>query len=63
LIGVGIRLVQDIGRHRKRMYSNMNIAEAEQWRRAFWFGPTLICRFDYRLIFVLYFFLTGSSWF
>ncbi|KAF8492551.1 fungal-specific transcription factor domain-containing protein [Russula emetica] len=36
LIGVGIRLVQDIGMHRKRVYSNMDTAEAEQWRRAFW---------------------------
>ena len=39
MIGVGIRLVQDIGMHRKRVYSNMNTAEAEQWRRAFWLEP------------------------
>ena len=39
MIGVGIRLVQDIGRHRKRMYSNMDLVEAEQWRRAFWLEP------------------------
>jgi hypothetical protein len=36
MIGVGIRLVQDIGMHRKRVYSTMDLAEAEQWRRAFW---------------------------
>ena len=39
MIGVGIRIVQDIGRHRKRVYSTMDMAEAEQWRRAFWFEP------------------------
>ncbi|KAI0248863.1 fungal-specific transcription factor domain-containing protein [Lactifluus subvellereus] len=36
MIGVGIRLVQDTGRHRKKMYCNMDLVEAEQWRRAFW---------------------------
>jgi hypothetical protein len=39
LIGVGIRLIQDIGMHRKRVYSNMDVAEAEQWRRVFWLEP------------------------
>lgn len=38
MIGVGIRLVQDVGRHRKRVYSGtQDLVEAEQWRRAFWF--------------------------
>lgn len=37
MVGVGLRLVQDVGRHRKRMYNNTDLAEAEQWRRAFWF--------------------------
>ncbi|KAF8486393.1 fungal-specific transcription factor domain-containing protein [Russula ochroleuca] len=36
LTGVGIRLVQEVGKHRKRIYSNMGLTEAEQWRRAFW---------------------------
>jgi hypothetical protein len=35
------------------MYSNMDVAEAEQWRCAFWFGPMLICRFDYWLMFCI----------
>ncbi|KAN0132380.1 hypothetical protein V8E53_009806 [Lactarius tabidus] len=33
----GLRLVQDVGKHRKRMYNSMDLAEAEQWRRTFWF--------------------------
>jgi len=36
LVGVGIRLIQDVGMHRKRTYCNMDMADAEQWRRAFW---------------------------
>ncbi|KAI9511917.1 fungal-specific transcription factor domain-containing protein [Russula earlei] len=36
MIGIGIRLVQDVGRHRKRVYNSKDSAEAEQWRRAFW---------------------------
>lgn len=40
MTGVGIRLVQDVGRHRKRVYSDaQDLVEAEQWRRAFWFEP------------------------
>ncbi|KAH9990706.1 fungal-specific transcription factor domain-containing protein [Russula vinacea] len=36
LIGVGLRLVQEVGKHRKKIYGSMNLVEAEQWRRAFW---------------------------
>ncbi|KAI0298023.1 fungal-specific transcription factor domain-containing protein [Multifurca ochricompacta] len=36
MIGVGLRLIQDVGRHRKKLYSSMSLVEAEQWRRAFW---------------------------
>jgi hypothetical protein len=36
MVGVGLRLVQDVGRHRKRLYSNTDLAESEHWRRAFW---------------------------
>ena len=25
--------------HRKRVYANLDVAEAEQWRRAFWLEP------------------------
>ena len=42
MVGVGIRLVQDVGRHRKKVYSgSQDLAEAEQWRRAFWFESRL----------------------
>jgi hypothetical protein len=37
MVGVGLRLVQDVGKHRKRVYNSMDPAEAEQWRRTFWF--------------------------
>ncbi|KAH9173662.1 fungal-specific transcription factor domain-containing protein [Lactarius sanguifluus] len=36
MIGVGIRLLQDVGRHRKRVYNKADLAEDEQWRRTFW---------------------------
>jgi hypothetical protein len=36
MVGVGLRLVQDVGKHRKRVYNSMDPAEAEQWRRTFW---------------------------
>ena len=36
MVGVGLRLIQDIGGHRKRVYNSMDLAEAEQWRRTFW---------------------------
>jgi hypothetical protein len=39
LIGIGIRLVQDVGKHRKRGYGTIAQTEAEQWRRTFWFEP------------------------
>jgi hypothetical protein len=28
--------MQDVGRHRKRVYGTTDLAEAEQWRRTFW---------------------------
>lgn len=37
MVGVGLRLIQDVGKHRKRVYNSMDLAEAEQWRRTFWF--------------------------
>lgn len=40
MVGVGLRLIQDVGKHRKRVYNSMDLAEAEQWRRTFWFVAT-----------------------
>ncbi|KZS98644.1 hypothetical protein SISNIDRAFT_481356 [Sistotremastrum niveocremeum HHB9708] len=36
LTGVGLRLAQDVGAHRKRMYKSYPNAEDELWKRAFW---------------------------
>ena len=35
-IGVGIRMAQDIGAHRKKTYSSNPTVETELLRRAFW---------------------------
>ncbi|KAI0666615.1 fungal-specific transcription factor domain-containing protein [Trametes maxima] len=36
LIGLGLRVAQDVGVHRKKTYSTMSKAEGELWKRAFW---------------------------
>ncbi|KAI1786446.1 fungal-specific transcription factor domain-containing protein [Ganoderma leucocontextum] len=36
IIGVGIRMAQDVGAHRKKVYSSSPTIEEELWRRAFW---------------------------
>ena len=36
IIGVGIRMAQDVGAHRKKVYSSSPTLEEELWRRAFW---------------------------
>ena len=36
VIGVGIRLAQDVGAHRKKVYNPTRTVEEELWRRAFW---------------------------
>ena len=61
MVGVGLRLIQDIGGHRKRVYNSMDLAEAEQWRRTFWcVTGTIFCSelfrdrlFFYRVLVVL----------
>jgi hypothetical protein len=35
-IKLGIRMVQDIGVHRKQVYSKKPTVQEEQWKRAFW---------------------------
>jgi hypothetical protein len=37
IIGVGIRMAQDVGAHRRKMYGEIPSAEKEQWKRAFWY--------------------------
>ncbi|KAI0635504.1 fungal-specific transcription factor domain-containing protein [Trametes polyzona] len=36
IIGIGIRMAQDVGAHRKKVYSTKPTMEEELWRRAFW---------------------------
>ena len=40
IIGVGIRMAQDVGAHRKKVYSASPTIEEELWRRAFWCVPS-----------------------
>lgn len=34
--GIGLRLAQDVGAHRKKVYGNPISPEDESWKRAFW---------------------------
>ena len=36
ILSLGIRMAQDVGAHRKKMYSATPTPEQELWRRAFW---------------------------
>ncbi|KAI0656643.1 fungal-specific transcription factor domain-containing protein [Cubamyces menziesii] len=36
LIGLGIRMVQDVGAHRQKTYNALSRPEGELWKRAFW---------------------------
>lgn len=37
IIGVGIRLAQDVGAHRRKVYNQAKrTVEDELWKRAFW---------------------------
>lgn len=36
-IGTGIRKVQDVGAHRRRVYGRKPSVEEELWKRVFWF--------------------------
>jgi hypothetical protein len=36
LLGLGMRLAQDVGAHRKEAYGEKNSLRDELWRRAFW---------------------------
>jgi hypothetical protein len=36
MVGVGIRLAQDVGAHRKRKTEGPMTVEDELWKRAFW---------------------------
>lgn len=36
IVGIGIRLAQDVGAHRRKSYNGKNSVEGELWKRAFW---------------------------
>ncbi|KAG0702839.1 fungal-specific transcription factor domain-containing protein [Suillus ampliporus] len=36
IVGIGIRLAQDVGAHRRKAYGNKPTVEEELWKRAFW---------------------------
>lgn len=36
MVGIGIRLAQDVGAHRRRTQNGELTVEDELWKRAFW---------------------------
>lgn len=36
MVGIGIRLAQDVGAHRRKVYNTPVSVESELWKRAFW---------------------------
>jgi hypothetical protein len=36
MVGVGIRLAQDVGVHRRKVHNHTLTPEDELWKRAFW---------------------------
>ncbi|KIJ60357.1 hypothetical protein HYDPIDRAFT_117261 [Hydnomerulius pinastri MD-312] len=41
IVGIGIRLAQDVGAHRRKVYSSKITVDGELWKRAFWVLVTL----------------------
>jgi hypothetical protein len=37
IVGIGIRLAQDVGAHRRKAYGHKPTVEEELWKRAFWY--------------------------
>lgn len=38
IVGTGLRLAQDIGIHRKKVYGTSLTVQDELWKRAFWYA-------------------------
>lgn len=36
MAGIGVRLAQDVGAHRRKVYNAPLSVESELWKRAFW---------------------------
>ena len=43
VLSLGIRMAQDVGAHRKKMYSATPTVEQELWKRAWWYALESIC--------------------
>jgi hypothetical protein len=56
LLGTGIRMAQDLGVHRKLMYTRKANAHDEQWKRAFWL---VYFQFWYDPTISIYFYFQG----
>ena len=41
MVGIGLRLAQDVGAHRRRSYHGPPTVEDELCKRAFWYAPPL----------------------
>ena len=39
MLGLGLRMAQDVGAHRKKIYNATPSLADELWRRAVWCGP------------------------
>lgn len=37
MVGIGVRMAQDVGAHRRKMYTARVSADEELWKRAFWY--------------------------
>ena len=35
-VGIGLRLIQDVGTHRKKVYESTPTVSGELWKRVFW---------------------------
>ena len=39
MVGIGIRLAQEVGAHRRKARDHVMTVEDELWKRAFWYEP------------------------
>ncbi len=53
MVGIGIRLAQDVGAHRKKVYNTPHSVETELWKRAFWYVLKITSRNPLLIAFVI----------
>jgi hypothetical protein len=56
IVGIGIRLAQDVGAHRRKAYSHKPTVDEELWKRAFWYGSNISSSYI-----ISQYFFSGSS--